>query len=146
MFGILIYLIFISKDFFEKFKYPTFLISLLLMVSSIYIILGFQYNDLFSTLMIGFLLLVCKRKTRVNTFLFENRTVIFLGEISYSIYLIHMLIIEYLPKQIILFNNPYFILVATIGISTIIYYCIERPFFKFGKSIFVKRNIPELEI
>ncbi|NIH31470.1 acyltransferase family protein [Hafnia paralvei] len=77
----------------------------------------------------------------------ENKTLSFLGDISYSLYISHYLItytLEIYKHEILLeFNGiSRFILVATACIvaATILHYVVERPFIKVGKVIdnFVK--------
>lgn len=140
IFGIFVYLIFSSSDFFEKFEYPNLLIVSTLVGLLVYIILGFQYPDMFATLIVGLLILICKKKTRISSLLFENRVIIYLGEISYSIYLVHMLLFHHAAKKIELFSNPYIVLIATLFISTLTYYFVEKPFISLGKKIFKEKK------
>ncbi|HHK4086028.1 acyltransferase [Pseudomonas aeruginosa] len=71
-----------------------------------------------------------------------NKTLYFLGEISYSMYLSHYLIVSMIPK----YANPlwvatsgfsrFFMLVfVTIAVSTVIHYLLEKPAIRLGKNI-----------
>ncbi|EKF6775264.1 acyltransferase [Pseudomonas aeruginosa] len=71
-----------------------------------------------------------------------NKTLYFLGEISYSMYLSHYLIVAMIPK----YANPlwvatsgfsrFFMLVfVTIAVSTAIHYLLEKPAIRLGKNL-----------
>lgn len=76
-----------------------------------------------------------------------NRVTIYLGEISYSIYLTHCLVIWHLmpfyPTIEQQFSNVWIsfglcatlTVAAVIAASTMTYYCIERPFIRLGSHI-----------
>ena len=140
MFGIFIYLIFREDNFFKKFNYASLLITLLLIIFGIYVLLGFQYHDMFATMFIGLLILTCKQKTKISVLLFENKIIMFLGEISYSIYLVHMLILDHVGNNEG-FINPLVMLTLTIIVSTATYFLIEKPFIRLGKKMLSTGNI-----
>ena len=84
-------------------------------------------------------ILVSSQGGWLSVFLFENPIVMFLGKISYSIYLTHKFILSGLPSILpgLMFGSDYglfvVMLIATVLVSTITYYLIERPFINFGK-------------
>jgi len=80
---------------------------------------------------------------------------VFLGEISYSVYLIHKTLIEFYrinPKLFVSMPNWFAYLlfwVATLGIATLIWVSIERPCRRFIVGLWPKRSsisAPELTI
>jgi peptidoglycan/LPS O-acetylase OafA/YrhL len=91
-----------------------------------------------------FLVAVLQSK-RAQRFL-ENKVLVFLGRISYSIYLVHIIVINvlyhYLEKYITfpphagIFTCVTLIVIAgVIAAATAMHYLIELPFIKFGKNI-----------
>lgn len=136
IFGIAIYLIFKSDwDYFEKYKYPNILFILFSLSYLAYIVSGFSYPDFFTTLFVGFIILACKQKSFISCLMFENRFIIFIGNISYSIYLTHMLLFHHASRYLTVFNNPFVVLFTTLMISSCTYFLIEKPFIKLGKKI-----------
>lgn len=135
IYGIFIYLIFISTNFFEKKAYSKFALLISLFGFIVYVILGFGYKDFVVTIFIGLIILVCKKKTGVSIFLFENKIIQYIGNISYSIYLIHMIFFYHLSKYLELFKNPYIVFIVTMIISSFTYYLVEKPFIDLGKRI-----------
>lgn len=135
IFGIFIYLIFISTDFFEKNKFLDLSLLILLFGFIMYVILGYGYKDFVVTIFIGLIILACKRKSIVSVFLFENRIIQYLGTISYSIYLTHMIFFYHLSQYFEWFKNPYYVFIVTIIISSFTYYLVEKPFIDLGKRI-----------
>jgi peptidoglycan/LPS O-acetylase OafA/YrhL len=78
----------------------------------------------------------------------------FLGKISYSVYLIHCLVGQYVIKGMVrlmpevFLQNNYLIflpmlaaMVVSLGIATLTYYWIEEPFVKLGKDL-AKKVLP----
>ena len=69
--------------------------------------------------------------------IFDNRVASFLGTISYSLYLWQMPIVFEMLKHT---GFPFplaqvVLLVATIGVSAVSYYAIERPFIVLGRKL-----------
>lgn len=74
---------------------------------------------------------------RVLTF----KPMIFLGKISYSLYLLHLIIL-FITVKFFTLNAATFLLVyltITVVISSLTYYLIEKPSYKIGKYIVSKR-------
>ncbi|MDT0206433.1 acyltransferase family protein [Serratia marcescens] len=82
-----------------------------------------------------------------------NRFSVFLGDVSYSVYLLHLLIV--LPVVAYLLSNTSFaelsslmrfivasgiILPITYGIATLLYHFIEKPGIKFGKMLISRKQ------
>ncbi|AWC20848.1 Acyltransferase family protein [Aminobacter sp. MSH1] len=89
-------------------------------------------------------LLAMFNSAALNSF-FANRTLVYLGQISYSVYLIHWIVISCLHRWAIRdhFESgtwAFFLaltvpaLLITVSISALTYRFIERPFVRFGKS------------
>ena len=135
IFGIAVYFLYKKKIFFiDNPIYANWTILLLFLVLFFYILMGFVYKDLFSTIWIGLLILVCQSRAIITRGIFENTIVQYLGKISYSIYLVHMLVLTWLENKLTGFAYPCIALAITISISSITYYLIEKPFIKLGKQ------------
>lgn len=111
-----------------------------LLIFFIYIILGERgFGDLiFVTLWSTLLIIVCYGKSWLSRLIFENPFIIYLGTISYSFYLTHVVVLSFVPPT---FNRPGFFLVGlsgTIVVSSLTYFFIEKPFIKLSKSIVSK--------
>ena len=66
-----------------------------------------------------------------------NRYVAFLGRISFSVYLIHFFIITYFGLHSTI-KNMLMVYAASIGVSIILYYLIEKPSVLFAKKMSFK--------
>lgn len=132
MCGIAAY-IFVSK--FKKLNFNSLYIFGLLTLLTIYIFYNFPYQEYFISIWISLLIIISSSRSILVRILFENKIIQYLGEISYSIYLVHFPIIHLLPKDL----NPQNIfligLTITVIISSITYYLIEKPFIKLGRNI-----------
>jgi peptidoglycan/LPS O-acetylase OafA/YrhL len=74
----------------------------------------------------------------------SNVPMVFLGRISYSFYLLHLIILLYMTELFpnegaLIFFGKY--LAFTILTATLFYYLIERPFNKWGSSVFSKKIV-----
>ncbi|HBS6040819.1 TPA: acyltransferase [Klebsiella aerogenes] len=94
---------------------------------------------------LGFIMIY--HKTNESNFVvrfLDNKSVLFLGKISYSIYLVHMIVLVFVLYLSYLFNMNgiviYFFVIpatvlSTISLSTVTYYFVEQPFIKMGKKL-----------
>jgi len=76
-------------------------------------------------------------------FKFQNSVMVLLGSISFSVYLLHTLVIDLFTQLDIYRNfNPLTLtclfFLITITISTICYYAIEKPVIKLGKRLLIR--------
>ncbi len=108
---------------------------------------GFLGIDFFTyTCLSCFVFLVAiLHSKRVQRFL-ENRVLVFLGKISYGIYLVHVVVIntvyiyveKYLsgPNKAINFAwITVLCILCVVAVSAALHYCVERPFMRLGKRI-----------
>ena len=63
-----------------------------------------------------------------STKIMQNRALLYLGEISYSLYLMQALSLG-------LFNNAFLGILSTFIVASSTYYLVERPFIKFGHNL-----------
>jgi peptidoglycan/LPS O-acetylase OafA/YrhL len=138
IFGIVLYLIFVKfriKKFFIK---PLLILSLLIFIVSAH----FNLSDIFC--IISYCILIYSAAEITNqglTSILNNRVLIYLGNISYSIYLTHTIVLTvYFNTLKLIFKNTYgkieifiwlFSFFIVIGVSIIAYELIEKPARKF---------------
>lgn len=96
------------------------------------------------------LMIIINKKKLQN--ILHLKPLLFMGKISYSIYLMHWLVVvfimerwerwqQYIPNEYVLFYTMLLIaIIATLLLSTILYYTVEIPFLKIGKRL-VKKNL-----
>lgn len=72
----------------------------------------------------------------LNRFLFANNTFVYIGKLSYSIYLFHWLAIPLATMYFTKFGIQWqlFVFAVTIGLSLFSYYRVEMPFVKLRKK------------
>ncbi|MDA9260662.1 acyltransferase [Puniceicoccaceae bacterium] len=74
--------------------------------------------------------------------LFENRLILHIGKISFSVYLLHMLIyhltMPFLETRLSPIIAFLVFLTIVVSVATLSYQLIEAPFIKFGEAIFLK--------
>lgn len=141
-FGILIYILF-KKNILVNIKNNNLILILLFLILGMYILFDFEYKDLFVTVFTGVLILLFQNQSKVKKMFFENKIILFLGKISYSIYLIHFLFLYHL-KDYLYSNNPVFILFIVLIISAITYYVIEKTFIDLSSKIIKKIHFGSL--
>ncbi len=141
-----------------KYRYPILIASVVLFsIRQIDAIspLGPSYKDLAAYLGIDFFtytgiacfvfLVGILHSKRVQRFL-ENRVLVYLGKISYGVYLVHVVVINtvYLyTEQYLSGSHPaasfalitILVILAVVLVATILHYCIELPFMRIGKHI-----------
>ena len=149
-----------SKHRLYKFRYvAAFLVFLLFSIRHLDRLFDFgkQYDDIaemlgidffFFTAFASFLILIwIINQPKTQDFL-HHQWLVFLGKISYGIYLMHWLIVVYIMENWkhwdIYFTNStvkfltllFITLIATILSGTFVYYFIEKPFIRFAKTRF----------
>lgn len=128
--GFAIYFVYKSK----KYKGNNFILAATIFLGSCLIITSRDHLEIIVTFFTCLLIISSLYRGRLVKVLFENPFIIHIGNISYSFYLTHLIIIEILNK----YSQPlgFFIsLIITIIISTIMYYFVEKPFITLGRRI-----------
>ncbi len=115
--------------------------------STLIYLMTFTCIDYFVLSAIGsFIFLVAILRSKTAQRILENKLLVFLGKISYAVYLVHLLVIGITVKFIggpldRPFSVRYLILFTVVCFtsvfitSTLFYYLIERPFISIGKRI-----------
>lgn len=123
-------------------------VSIVILVSSLYLFSGMDYYRVFPIFWLPMVIfiIVMSLSTGVFSKIISHKVLIYLGEISYSIYMSHYLIITvattYLRDSIIFKNRIsalIFIVLATTIISSISYHLIEMKLGKKLKSFYYKK-------
>jgi peptidoglycan/LPS O-acetylase OafA/YrhL len=86
-------------------------------------------NELFFNIL-TFILIIFTRDDAILSKILTNKIIIFLGSISFSFYLLHILVIEYLS-----FNNFFYSLIVSIAILFIWYFIFENYLYKKVKRV-----------
>jgi len=135
-FGIFLYSI---RNTIPKSKLNGLAILALILVLLNYVYIDLTYQAFFVTFWVGVLVLFCLPGSWVSKILFENKIIVFLGEISYSLYLTHAIVLALVFKH---FDNSvpfqFLALAITIAVSTFTYFAIEKPFINLGKRLTTK--------
>ena len=118
-------------------------------------------HNVLTVILFALLVFVSAQQTERNTLVFkllDNRITRFLGDISYSLYLWHAVILLagievihlLLPRQLALWNSQtswqaaglggLIFITATIAISALSYYLLERPAMKVLRKLYRKQN------
>ncbi|AHF77879.1 Acyltransferase protein [Sodalis praecaptivus] len=95
---------------------------------------------------------ILKQKYNNNSLLasfLDSKPVLFLGRISYSIYMVHMILLFFvlricheidMPLSLKYFVVPLLTIVVSIGVSALTHKYIEKPMIKLGKRLTSKQN------
>jgi len=144
--GLAIYGIYKFNNKFVKLMSQYWYIILVLIM----IAYGISYSDIVVTLLFGMLILALTQRNKISSF-FESRTMYFLGLISYSIYLNHMVflrILNFSYKTSIWNDTPINVaigfvifVVMTIVSSWLTYKLIELPCTRWLNSRLVRQKI-----
>jgi exopolysaccharide production protein ExoZ len=95
-------------------------------------------GSLFLYSLITFIFIVSGHENnKISSVVFENKLALIIGTISYSLYLVHILVIEILPKQSDLIYHYYYCLIAIV-VSIITYHLVEKPCNRIVNSLFKK--------
>ncbi|KAA1803590.1 O-acetyltransferase OatA [Bacillus cereus] len=142
----------VISNYFKKLSKSSKIIVFLIAVIS------YTYNGLFSNIEIihkflideyaiavgGSLFIIIALSSDVFSKFLNLRPILFLGKISYSLYLYHTIILfsliyifnDVLPISIILFS----VIILSLILSSIFYYLVESPSMKLGKKISNKKH------
>jgi peptidoglycan/LPS O-acetylase OafA/YrhL len=101
---------------------------------------AFLDEFIFISILTFVLILFGSSKSILLRSVFENKVILFLGAISYGVYLSHFPLIELSAKLGITFMGSatlkfFAIAIAATGVSTLTYYLIERPSLAFGRAL-----------
>lgn len=124
--------------FYKKYmhlQFNSFHLFELLLILFVLIYLNIPYQEYYISIWVALLIIVASSQNSLTKILFENRIIQFLGKISYSIYLLHFIILNNLPKSFSQIEKFGFGFGFTILLSSVTYYLIEKPFIKYGKKI-----------
>lgn len=113
-------------------------IFLFLLSAWTYFVIGTKENiEFVVTWYIFLLVMACYSRGFFVKLFFENPVILYIGNVSYSFYLIHILVLEYLkmPSLLLQFIVGF---ILTLIISSITYYGIEKPGIRFGRFISAK--------
>jgi peptidoglycan/LPS O-acetylase OafA/YrhL len=145
--GICAYLFFSStKNYLPSLAYPDVILFTLIVGVVANVAFGFvytdpsgtaktAYSDIFASIVTAAFILLLKQKSTLKNWLFENPFVLFFGKISYSFYLLHMIVIQHMRPNVPLLKNHFILFGVVFGLSTVCYYVVERPFIHLGKKI-----------
>lgn len=112
-------------------------ISFFLFITRAYDVdLALYFCILFSSLII---IIVGGTNNRISSFIFENKVTIFIGTISYSLYLLHFVLLEFLDHP----HNKFLFFLTCLASSVLVsfysYKYIEIPSNKFAKKLVNKK-------
>jgi peptidoglycan/LPS O-acetylase OafA/YrhL len=130
--GVLAYLVVKNLG---PFRFNSLHLLILLAVLFLFINVRLFNFWIFLSVWVAVLLIFLPSRSVLGRVLFENRIIMYLGKISFSIYLVHFPILSLLPKSIGLQMVFLIALTTTILIASIAYYLIEEPFINLGKKI-----------
>lgn len=95
-----------------------------------------NHEEEFIALWTAGLIWILSLRPFLGNIIFENKIVMYLGKISYSIYLVHYPILTFVKNY---YDDPLAIfctgLLLTIALSSTTYFLIEAPFMKLGKHL-----------
>ncbi|WP_163407770.1 acyltransferase family protein [Flavobacterium ajazii] len=146
--GIMMYFFIEDKTSLKQINTKVLILFFILLFIQVGIKIDFLYLNhiLFGILFLIFGVLLSKEKLKF----LSNAVIQYVGRISFSMYIIHFIVISWLAKfDLIDFSNLYLInflfrllltLIVSSIISTITYYTIEIPFQNLGKKIIRKRE------
>lgn len=70
----------------------------------------------------------------------------YIGNISYSVYLVHNPVLNFLAKKYSGFDLFFVGLITTLILSSITYYVVEKPFINLGDFIIQRKRVKGLNI
>ncbi|MEZ4815563.1 MAG: acyltransferase [Bdellovibrionota bacterium] len=109
------------------------MLAQLFLLLLVYISTGAGHHEEFITLWTGAIIIAANSRSSLSKWLFENRVVIFLGNLSYSFYLIHFPILIYIRATgMSAFASGILTLLISVGLSYLSFTIIERPCINYG--------------
>lgn len=133
--------------FFKKKLYIQMLINNVDMVLLLIVIFSYiKYNPHFQNIFVALFgtvaIFIAMQRQLVSRLLLENKAILHVGKISYSFYLLHLIVVVLAAKFQILFGlyRVGFILLVTLTLATLSQKYIEAPFIhgKIGRIIYAK--------
>lgn len=121
----------------RKYQHSSWGLLLLFVLLSLYIYAPVRQPSpvYFMSVWICLVVLLCTQRGWLSRVLFENSVTMYLGKISYSIYLTHLLVINALPSNVDGMSKFIIGLACTVGVSSVTYFLIEEPFVKYSKRL-----------
>ncbi len=149
-----LYLLFKTNKFIQAIStYHRYTLYLILLVIIVFMFIKhpqFDGHGVFRWGILSFLIIFILLLTEILYGFEKSRFLFWLGDISYSLYITHIVTLEFIFKQITpyIWNNPdlgfsklFFYLFISLIFSHFIYIFVEKPFIKYGKSIVQKLNV-----
>jgi len=110
-----------------KFEANYITLSLHILLLFVWIFTKTPIPELFIAIWTCTLIIICSSKNNFTRLVFENKIILYIGTISYSIYLTHLVILRFFEEM----SLPYAFVIGlmlTVAVSTLTYKIVERPF------------------
>lgn len=110
---------------------PLLLLLLLCLLFLEFTFISTNVLIILTVIITSLLLMSANEKNKLTTFFLENKIIVFIGKLSFSLYMWHQILIafsRYFVFEEFNLLNIFFILILTFLLSLITYYFIEEPF------------------